>query len=154
MKIIFGSILVVLFFSALGLSFLLYKKNSLVPNLGHEQGVLQPLPKSPNAVSSQTDDAARKVETLPFKGGISETHSKLVAVIESFERSRVVKRDPNYIRAVFTSRLFRFNDDVEFYLDEADQVVHFRSASRAGKSDMGVNRQRFNEISERYLKLE
>jgi uncharacterized protein (DUF1499 family) len=37
-------------------------------------------------------------------------------------------------------------DDVEFYLDEGANVIHVRSASRLGKSDLGVNRQRVEEI--------
>jgi uncharacterized protein (DUF1499 family) len=51
----------------------------------------------------------------------------------------------------FRSALFRFVDDVEFVLDDSARVIHFRSASRAGYYDFGVNRRRMQEISDRYL---
>jgi uncharacterized protein (DUF1499 family) len=42
--------------------------------------------------------------------------------------------------------IFRFVDDVEFYIDERANLIHFRSASRLGYSDMGVNRKRMETI--------
>jgi uncharacterized protein (DUF1499 family) len=41
-------------------------------------------------------------------------------------------------------------DDVEFLFDDDTTIVHFRSASRSGYSDMGVNRQRMTAIGEAY----
>jgi len=40
----------------------------------------------------------------------------------------------------------RFIDDVEFLIDEDEELVHFRSASRVGRSDLGVNRKRMSKI--------
>ncbi|MBN2243722.1 MAG: DUF1499 domain-containing protein [Acidobacteria bacterium] len=50
----------------------------------------------------------------------------------------------------YTSRLFRFVDDVEFYLDDERKVIDFRSASRTGYSDLGVNRKRMETIRKKY----
>jgi len=44
-------------------------------------------------------------------------------------------------------------DDVEFHLDEATQTAHFRSASRIGYSDLGVNRKRMEEFTSLYRAL-
>jgi uncharacterized protein (DUF1499 family) len=44
------------------------------------------------------------------------------------------------------TRLMRFVDDAEFYLDEKAGVIHVRSASRLGSSDFGVNRARIESI--------
>jgi uncharacterized protein (DUF1499 family) len=44
--------------------------------------------------------------------------------------------------------LVGYIDDVEFYLPEADSVVHFRSGSRVGHSDFGVNRERVRKIQD------
>jgi uncharacterized protein (DUF1499 family) len=49
---------------------------------------------------------------------------------------------------VFTSRLLRFRDDVEFLLGPGD-AVQVRSASRLGYSDLGVNRKRVETIRAR-----
>jgi uncharacterized protein (DUF1499 family) len=35
---------------------------------------------------------------------------------------------------------------VEFVLDEQNNVIHFRSASRVGRGDMGANRARIEAI--------
>jgi len=42
--------------------------------------------------------------------------------------------------------LLRFIDDVEFVFDDATKMIQFRSASRTGYSDLGVNRRRMEEI--------
>ena len=39
-----------------------------------------------------------------------------------------------------------FVDDVEFFLDENANVIHVRSASRLGNSDLGTNRKRVEAI--------
>jgi uncharacterized protein (DUF1499 family) len=45
-----------------------------------------------------------------------------------------------------SSQLMRFVDDVEFYLDDQTKKIQVRSAARLGESDLGVNRQRIEEI--------
>ncbi|NJM58446.1 MAG: DUF1499 domain-containing protein, partial [Synechococcales cyanobacterium RU_4_20] len=41
-------------------------------------------------------------------------------------------------------------DDVEFYADDATQTLHVRSASRLGKSDLGLNRKRLDAIRAKF----
>lgn len=66
------------------------------------------------------------------------------------KRARIVAAEERYIHAAFTSALFRFVDDVEFFLDEGTRTIHVRSASRVGYSDFGVNRRRVEEIRTRF----
>jgi len=40
----------------------------------------------------------------------------------------------------------RYVDDVELRLDENKQLIHVRSASRVGHSDLGANRKRVARI--------
>ena len=54
--------------------------------------------------------------------------------------------DESYLHYEFTSLLLRFVDDVEFLFDDETKTVHFRSASRTGYGDFGVNRKRMEEI--------
>jgi len=61
-------------------------------------------------------------------------------------RSRIIKSTGLYIHTEFTSALFRFVDDVEFFLDECAAVIQVRSSSRIGYSDRGVNRKRVEDI--------
>jgi uncharacterized protein (DUF1499 family) len=37
-------------------------------------------------------------------------------------------------------------DDVEFVFEDETKTIHFRSASKTGYSDFGVNRNRMEEI--------
>jgi uncharacterized protein (DUF1499 family) len=47
----------------------------------------------------------------------------------------------------------RFHDDLEFYFDDENKFVHFRSSSRIGYSDMGLNRARYKSLMESYKSL-
>ena len=72
---------------------------------------------------------------------------RLEKLVGGMPGAKVVKTDANYLHAEFTSRLMRFVDDVEFLLDDANNLIHFRSASRIGHSDMGANRKRMETIT-------
>jgi uncharacterized protein (DUF1499 family) len=41
---------------------------------------------------------------------------------------------------------------VEFVLEDSARLIHFRSASRTGYYDFGVNRKRMKQISDHYLR--
>ncbi len=62
------------------------------------------------------------------------------------ERARIVREQPGYLQAEFTSRMLGFVDDVEFVLEPTARVIHVRSASRLGYRDFGVNRERVEAI--------
>lgn len=55
---------------------------------------------------------------------------------------RIVASDSNYLRAEFSSRLFRFVDDLELLWNPVEGHFDLRSASRVGTSDLGANRRR------------
>ena len=115
-------------------------------NLGARDGKLPPCPASPNCVSSQSTDREHAVEPLRYSGTASEAMAALDTIISGMKRARVVTRTGSYLHAEFTSALFRFVDDLEFLLDERAAVIHVRSASRVGHSDLGVNRKRVEDI--------
>jgi uncharacterized protein (DUF1499 family) len=56
--------------------------------------------------------------------------------------------------ATFTSKVFRFVDDVELRLDPQNNCIQVRSASRIGYSDLGVNRQRIDKLRALYLEAD
>ncbi len=120
-------------------------------NLGVHDGQLAPCPETPNCVSSQAHDDVHGMEPLPYSMPTSEAQQLLVQIIEEMPRSTIITAEPTYIRAEFRSRIFRFVDDVEFYLDEEAGLVHYRSASRLGRSDLGANRDRMVQILGKFL---
>jgi uncharacterized protein (DUF1499 family) len=61
-------------------------------------------------------------------------------------RTKIVSRDARTVQAVFITRLMRYRDDGMFVIDDEAKVIHFRSASRIGRSDWGVNRKRMEGI--------
>jgi len=112
---------------------------------------LSPCPKSPNCVSSLSEDKSHQVDPLTYSATLEEAREKLISVIKSMKRSEIVTAEKNYIHATFTSFLFRFVDDVEFSFDDETKVINVRSASRTGYSDLGVNRRRVEEIRKRFI---
>ena len=71
---------------------------------------------------------------------------RLLVVVRGMPRTTIVESGPTSLRVEFRTRLFRFVDDAMFLLDGKAKTIHFRSASRVGYSDMGVNRRRMEEI--------
>jgi len=117
-------------------------------DLGVEDGQLKPCPSTPNCVSTRADaDAGHRMEPIAYSGDSEEAMEAIAAAVEGSDRAGITHRDDGYLRAEFTSRVFRFLDDVEFTIDEKEKLVHFRSASRLGSSDMGVNRDRMTALS-------
>jgi len=125
-------------------------------NLGVQGGKLQPPAKTPNSVSSQADlwpdaplkDQAR-IAPLALKGDGKATIAEIAKVIEDLPGSKIVEQRDDYVYVQFTTPLMRFVDDVEFWFDPTAGVVQVRSASRVGRSDLGVNRARIENIRAR-----
>ena len=124
-----------------------------MPNLGVNNGEFAPCPKTPNCVSSQAQDKEHFIEPIRFAGTQQQAHDRLLQIIASEKRTRIITDQDDYIHVEFTSALFRFVDDVEFYFPEkkADEtVIDTRSASRVGSSDLGVNRKRIERIRSKF----
>ena len=123
-------------------------------NLGTSAGRLAECPSSPNCVSTQTDDTSHWIEPFTFSGDSALVIPLLRKVVETFPRANVVSQTPQYLHVEFRSRLFRFVDDVEFLVEPESSRIHFRSASRVGHSDMGVNRARMEQLRRAFQKLQ
>jgi uncharacterized protein (DUF1499 family) len=116
-------------------------------NLGVKDGKLAPCPASPNCVISQGNtDAEHAIAPLSYSGDKAAAMAQLEAIVNGMERTNIIQKTDDYLYAEFASKLMGYVDDVEFYLDPAESVIHVRSASRLGQSDLGVNRQRIEAI--------
>jgi uncharacterized protein (DUF1499 family) len=122
-------------------------------DLGVVNGRLADCPDSPNCVSSQSDDPEHRVEPLPLRGSGSEALARLRSVLAAMPHTRIVEEQGDYLHAEATSLVFGFVDDVELLVDEGAKVIHVRSASRVGHSDLGVNRDRVERLREAYERL-
>jgi uncharacterized protein (DUF1499 family) len=118
-------------------------------NLGLHDGRLSPPKRTPNNVHSQVnraEGAEHYIEPLRYRGDAGKAWERLQGIVSGMQRARVVKSEPDYLYAEFTTRLMGYVDDVEFYLDRQAGVIHVRSASRLGRRDFGVNRERIESI--------
>lgn len=133
------------------------------PELGVLDGRLQPPSPTPNSVSSQThlhpghpQAAYAAVEPLPLKAaGVAASLRVLVGVLQAMPGVTVVEQKDNYLRAQAQTRWLKFIDDLEFWIDPQvnpqQARIEVRSASRLGRKDFGVNRQRLEAIRAAYL---
>lgn len=110
-------------------------------SVGMKDNKLLPCPSSPNCVCSEFSGTDSIISPVSFDGDQQVVWNKAIATIEEMGGSIVQNKD-NYLHATFTSKIFRFVDDFELRLDQAQKVIHLRSASRIGYSDLGVNRKR------------
>ncbi|HYL25563.1 MAG TPA: DUF1499 domain-containing protein [Burkholderiales bacterium] len=113
-------------------------------NLGVKDGRLAPCKRTPNCVSSQADPQDREhyISPIAYRGTMRE----LRQAVASMPRTTVITADGQYLYAEFRTRLMRYVDDVELYYEERAGLVQVRSASRLGRRDFGVNRNRIEEL--------
>ena len=106
---------------------------------GLVDGMLAACPASPNCVLSEAhSDDDHRIDPLPLS-----VWDKLPDIL-SKEGGVVVKITDDYIASEFSTPLMKYVDDVEFR--KANDVVHVRSASRVGHSDLGANRERIEAL--------
>lgn len=103
-------------------------------------------PGTPNCVSSESAESRNYIKPIAVKGDAGKVWQKLEDLLQSLSRCKIVEKGDNYIRAEFKSRIFRFVDDLEFYLQADQSYIAVRSASRVGSYDFGVNRRRVEMI--------
>lgn len=114
--------------------------------LGTVQTSLQPCPSTPNCVSS-LDSEEESHRIAPFSTENNKLRiADLVALIASNPSAKVIVDSENYLYAEYTSSLMGFVDDVEFLVNATKQQIDVRSASRVGRSDFGVNRERIESL--------
>ena len=108
---------------------------------------LSPCPATPNCVCSDDDGLVHGIAPLQLKVDLSDAWSALVTLLEQDQSITVITNETeNYLYAEARTAFFGFVDDVEFALDENENLIHIRSASRTGHSDLGVNRRRVEKI--------
>ena len=138
---------IAIFFMILGFK----SQTGEAPGLANNQ--LQKCPDTPNCVTSEIKIAdAHFVSPLDTQGVTTKKTMQALTDIILKAGGKIQTSNKNYIAATFSSAIFQFVDDFEIRVDAAQQKVHFRSASRVGKSDLGANLKRVNKIKERYNK--
>jgi len=109
---------------------------------------LKECPESPNCVSTQTQQESKKMDPIPFELDPDEVRKVIKSVVENLTNTNLQNESDNHLHYIFKSKIFGFIDDVEFLIDAQQKLIHFRSASRTGYSDLGVNKKRMTALQE------
>ena len=96
-------------------------------HLGVHEGKLAPCPSSPNCVSTQSTDPKHRMAPIAYTSSLEEARDRVEKILRAMPRTPLVRVDK-------------------------DKVIQFRSASRLGYSDLGVNRKRMEKIREAFDK--
>lgn len=112
---------------------------------------LSPCPSSPNCVSTVDSDDTHAIAPIVIEGDPDAAWQTLKQILTEQRGIEIIASGDYYLRAVATTRVLRFKDDVEFLLDRKSGEIGMRSASRVGYSDLGANRRRMEKIRIRMI---
>ena len=125
-------------------------------DLGVHDGKLKAPSTTPNSVSSQADlwpghpqQGYARIAPLALRGDGPNTIADLERLCRSLPGATIVTHRSDYLYVRFETRVLKFVDDTEFWYDPKAGMVQVRSASRLGRSDLGVNRARVERIRSR-----
>ena len=121
-------------------------------NINNSTDPITPCPKTPNCVSSVDTGRGHFIKPLNFTGSAKDAQYRLLNILNDLNRARVITFEENVIQVEFISTVLGFVDDVEFHFDDIKKIVHVKSASRVGFSDLGVNRRRIEKIRKQFEK--
>ena len=115
-------------------------------DLGVQNGHLKGCPPSPNCVSTTAVDEKHKIDPINVPSDMMMARKKIEKILNETTNAKIIDKNENYFQVEYTSKLLRFVDDVELFLDEKEKKIQMRSSSRLGHSDFGVNRSRLENI--------
>ena len=120
--------------------------------LGIKDGKLTGPKQTPNSVVSDSVAATHPAYVAPiaFTGDAKAAMTKLTAIVKAIEGATLIEANDAYLCAEFKSKTMRYTDDFEARIDPAANVIHVRSASRMGKRDFDVNRQRVETLRAKF----
>lgn len=119
------------------------------PSQGGGNRTLPPCPDTPNCVSTDATHESQRMPTVPFRDAPAAALARAKVAVLAEPRTKLTIEREGSLHAVCTSLVFRFVDDVDIVVDPVAHVYRFRSASRVGRSDLGVNRKRIARIAAR-----
>jgi uncharacterized protein (DUF1499 family) len=134
---------VVLAGGALALAWWSHRAN---PAVGLVGGRLRSCPDTRNCVSSESGTPERSaVAPIKFADDSASAWARAKAAIVA-AGGHIEYEIDGYLWATLRTPVLRFIDDVELRLVREQRVIHVRSASRIGRSDLGKNRRRVDDL--------
>ena len=118
-------------------------------------GGLSKCPDKPNCASTEKkDDTAHYIAPIKIPRDISIELDSLHILKDTIRDmgGSIEDESEDYFASTFSSGVFGFVDDFEIRIDTKENLIHIRSASRVGRSDMGVNKKRIKLLKQLYKK--
>ena len=129
------------------------ENNEVSKKVGIENNQLFPCTSKPNCVNSMASRGNKEHYVAPLI--IDKTRKDIIEiaaeVLKKWKRTTIIEQTNSYLHAEVKSALFGFVDDLEVYLPSGSDQLHFKSASRVGYSDLGVNRKRVEQLKKEML---
>jgi len=122
--------------------------------VGLIDGKFYPCPEKKVCISTQApeNDEDHYIKPILYKDSKKEAMERVIKAVNSKKRTKILEQTEDYIHFLFVTGLFKFEDDVEFFFDDLNKIIHFRSQSRIGGFDWGTNRRRMESIRKLYKK--
>jgi uncharacterized protein (DUF1499 family) len=102
----------------------------------------------PNCVNSQSGRGAQASE--PISANL-EQWQNLKVWIAAQKNWEISIDNANFVQVVVKTPTMRFRDDVQLLFLPDDQLIHVRSSSRLGLSDLGTNSRRVETLREQLM---
>jgi uncharacterized protein (DUF1499 family) len=99
----------------------------------------------PNCINTQSGRGVQAGEPVAADAG---QWQQLRVWIAQQEDWTITIDDDNFMQAVVTTPLLEFRDDVQLLYVPDDRLVHVRSSSQVGLSDLGTNARRVETLRE------
>jgi len=116
-------------------------------------GKLAPCSKKSNCVSTEHTNPNRSMPPIEYKGiHLNQAKDVLIDVLATIPKLEVKKNDGHYIYVEAKTMIFKFVHNVEFYFDDVQKLIHFRSSSRMGFADFGTNKRRMQAVVARFYR--
>lgn len=113
---------------------------------GLVDGKLTQCPDKRNCVCSEYPQDSRHFIEPVRLGIINESTLETIKTVLQDMGGTIKQQEENYLAATYSSDIFGFVDDLEIRLVPDKQLIHIRSGSRVGDSDLGVNRKRIEQF--------
>ncbi len=141
-----GAVLLVLILAYVLRLIYLVQNTPAAQSFGNGSAITACAITKPNCVSSLNIEDGFMARPIAFLGDAASVMAKLKLAIQTEPNSEVVFENDQQIEVTFKTALFGFRDDASFALNLPANQIEFRSQSRVGYSDLGVNAKRMERI--------
>ena len=93
---------------------------------------------------ADTNNRGYGLKPIEIKDSIHNVQKKIIAIINSKPRMKIINQKEGFIHAIDVTPFFRFYDDIaiKIFQEEDKAKIWMQSQSRLGLHDLGVNEKR------------